>query len=83
MLPSRPKSGRKMLEHFMSEPLRAALRAKEAAAYLGIGISTLWRFAKEKPDFPKPRKIAPRCTAWMRADLDKFLESCANPELIR
>jgi predicted DNA-binding transcriptional regulator AlpA len=62
----------------MEQQLRAALRPREAAAYLGIGQSTIWRRAKVEPDFPQPRKIGERCTVWMRADLDAFLARFAE-----
>lgn len=39
-------------------------RPKAAAGLLGIGIATLWRWAKERNDFPKPRKLSSRCTVF-------------------
>lgn len=39
-------------------------RPKEGAALIGIGVSTFWRWAKERPDFPKPRKLSSRCTVF-------------------
>ena len=52
---------------------RAAIRAKEAANYLGIGLSSLWRKAKIDPTFPKPIKLGERTTVWRLADLDTWL----------
>lgn len=46
-----------------------SLRPKQSAEYLGVGLSTLWRYAKELPDFPKPRKLSARCTVF---DLDEL-----------
>lgn len=60
----------------MKSQIQAALRAREAATYLGIGISTLWRRSKTDPTFPKPRKLGQRVTIWMREDLDAFLARC-------
>lgn len=37
-------------------------RPKDAASLLGVGVSTFWRWAKERPDFPQPRKLSNRCT---------------------
>lgn len=34
------------------------IRAKELADLLGVNKSTIWRWVKEKSDFPKPRKIS-------------------------
>lgn len=62
----------------MKPQVQAALRAREAAIYLGIGLSTLWHRAKTDPMFPKPRKLGERVTIWMREDLDAFLARCAG-----
>jgi len=40
-----------------------SVRPKDAAALLGIGPATLWRWA-HRPDFPKPIKLSPRCTVF-------------------
>lgn len=58
--------------------VRAALRAKHAAEYLGIGLSTIWHRAKTDPDFPQPTKLGPRTTVWFTADLDAFLADQAR-----
>jgi prophage regulatory protein len=44
-------------------------RPAQAAALLGIGIATLWRWAKERPDFPRPRRLSARCTVFDRDEL--------------
>ncbi len=31
---------------------------------LGIGLTTLWRWAKERHDFPRPIKLSARCTVF-------------------
>lgn len=49
------------------------LRAREAAEYLAIGLSTLWWKAKREADFPKPRKISQGITVWSRVELDAYL----------
>lgn len=49
------------------------IRPRAAAKYIGVGISTFWRFAKDDPTFPKPFKIGPQATVLMRADLDEWL----------
>lgn len=59
--------------------LRQSIRPKTTAELLGIGTSTLWRWAKERNDFPKPRRLSLRCTvfdadeviAWRDAQLNK------------
>ncbi|MCW5669398.1 MAG: AlpA family phage regulatory protein [Hydrogenophaga sp.] len=37
-------------------------RPKQAAELLGIGTATLWRWIKERPDFPQPIRLSARCT---------------------
>ena len=37
-------------------------RPKQAAEFLGIGVATLWRWIKERPDFPRPIRLSARCT---------------------
>lgn len=62
----------------MRQGFQAALRPKQAAEYVGISIATIWRWAKVRPDFPRPRKIGPNATVWMRDDLDSFLAQRAG-----
>lgn len=52
---------------------QGAKRAKSAAAFLGIGQSTFWRWVAEGK-LPKGKRLSPRVTVWMQADLEKFLE---------
>ena len=52
---------------------RPFFRAKDAAAYLGIGVSTLWSWAK-KGRIPKPIRLGCRCSVWAREDLEEFIE---------
>lgn len=44
-------------------------RPKAAAGLLGVGVSTFWRWVKERPGFPKPRKLSSRCTVFDVAEL--------------
>lgn len=53
------------------------LRAKQAAAYLGIGISTLWRWSNEGR-LPRPIRLSSRCSVWPQTALDAFLARHAN-----
>lgn len=47
-------------------------RAKEAAIYLGISLSTVWLFSKQKK--LHPIKLSPRVTIFKKADLDAFIK---------
>ena len=40
-------------------------RPKQAAELLGIGTATLWRWIKERPDFPRPIRLT-TSTTWSR-----------------
>lgn len=49
--------------------MRNSYRPKAAAAFLGVSRATLWRWAKERPGFPKPRNLSPRCTVFDAEEL--------------
>lgn len=57
-------------------------RPREAANLLGVGLATIWRWARERRDFPRPRRLSSRCTvfdvpellAWRDAQLQKGAE---------
>jgi prophage regulatory protein len=49
-----------------------SLRPKQAAEFLGIGKATLWRWSKERADFPKPRRLSSRCTVFDMAELEAW-----------
>lgn len=51
------------------------LRPKDAAAMLAISPNTLWRWTRERKDFPSPVKLGPGSTAWRLADLEAFIAS--------
>ncbi len=48
-------------------------RAKEAAEYIGVGLSTIWLFAKQGK--LAPIKLSDRVTVFAKQDLDSFIES--------
>jgi len=56
----------------MNQPLNISLRPKHAAEFLGIGRATLWRWSKERADFPKPRHLSSRCTIFDMAELEAW-----------
>ena len=53
------------------------LRAKAAADFLGIGLSTLWRWVSEKR-LPQGIRLSARCTVWRLEDLENFLNQAAE-----
>ena len=46
--------------------LNSSIRPQAAAEFLGISPATLWRWAKERRDFPKARKLSSRALPMMR-----------------
>ena len=49
------------------------LRPAQAAAHLGISKATLYRWAAEMPDFPKPLHLGKRSSGWRLADLESWI----------
>lgn len=49
------------------------LRDKQAAHYLGIGVSTLWLFTKQKK--LRAIKLSERVTVWSKSELEAFVQS--------
>lgn len=47
-------------------------RAKEASEYLGVGLSTVWLYAKQGKLHPV--KLSDRVTIFKKEDLDCFIE---------
>jgi len=48
-------------------------RPKEAAEYLGIGVSTVWLYAKQNK--LHPIKLSTRVTIFTKEDLDSFINN--------
>ena len=47
------------------------MRAKEAAKYLGVGLSTIWLYAKQGKI--TPIKLSERVTIFQKEELDRFI----------
>ena len=48
-----------------SFPESGSVRAKQAAAFLGIGLSTLWAYASSNDGrIKKPKKLSSRVSVW-------------------
>lgn len=54
-----------------------AMRAHDAAKFLGVAVSTFWRWVKEGR-LPKGRRLSSRCTVWLRADIERFLRKAGR-----
>ena len=56
-----------------NEPKQIALRPAEAARYLGVSRSTLYRFSENDATFPLKIRYSERCVVYLRTELDKWL----------
>lgn len=50
------------------------LTAKQVSAHYSVGIATIWRWSRDRDDFPKPVKLGDNCTRWRLADLEAWEE---------
>lgn len=51
------------------------IRVPTVAAMLSVSRSTVWRWSKFKPEFPRPIKISTGVTVWKLNEIQKWLES--------
>lgn len=49
------------------------LRLKDAAAYLNISTTTLWRLGQTDIRFPAKIQLTNRCCGYLKSDLDQYL----------
>ena len=54
--------------------LPKVFRAKDVAVYLGIGVSTVWRWQREGI-LPQGTRLTPRCTVWRLEDIETLLSA--------
>lgn len=55
----------------MDDPI---FRPRDAAAYLGIGLTMLYELVKAKK-LPRPLKVGHRASGWRRSALNAYLDS--------
>jgi len=58
---------------------RKYVSVSEVAARMGVSVNTVWRWARERPDFPRPVRIGPSTTRWHIDELEAF-ERAAEEE---
>lgn len=58
---------------FKGYKMNSLYRVKDAAKYLGVGISTVWLYAKQKK--LHPIKLSDRVTVFSKEDLDSFINN--------
>jgi predicted DNA-binding transcriptional regulator AlpA len=52
---------------------RLATRPGHPPGLLPVSPATIWRWTRERPDFPKPFKIGNQTTVWNLAEIEKFI----------
>ena len=50
------------------------LRTRQVIRATGLSRTTIWRLEK-RGDFPKRRILGPNCVAWLRSEIDQWLET--------
>jgi prophage regulatory protein len=48
------------------------LSVRHVAIRLSVSPATIWRWSRERTDFPKPIRLSNGCTRWREADLAAF-----------
>ncbi|QBQ54331.1 helix-turn-helix transcriptional regulator [Nitrosococcus wardiae] len=66
------------LLQFDALPDSALADINTIAAYLGRGVSTVWRCAKSDPLFPKPIRLSARCTRWKVGEIRAYVAAKAG-----
>ena len=50
------------------------IRPRQTAEKCGMALPTLWRKAKDDPDFPKPIKLSENLTGFIESEVEAYLE---------
>lgn len=53
------------------------LTVRQVAERLAVSVPTVWRWTRERDDFPKPQRLGPAATRWRLADLEAWEASAA------
>ena len=59
----------------MSNSNTEHLRLRQAADYLNISTTTLWRLGERDPNFPRKIRIGQRLCFYRKSELDEWLHS--------
>jgi prophage regulatory protein len=49
------------------------IRVKEVAQLLGLGVSTVWLWARQQK-LPQPKRLSNRVTVWRLSEIQDFIE---------
>jgi prophage regulatory protein len=64
------------INELASTPAKGNKPAK--TGMLPVSAATVWRWARNNPDFPKPFKLGASVTAWHVADIEAFIAKQAS-----
>lgn len=48
------------------------MNVREVAAFFSVSVPTIWRWAKDNPEFPKGHELSRGTTRWYREDLERY-----------
>ncbi|RUR30847.1 AlpA family phage regulatory protein [Vreelandella andesensis] len=48
------------------------LTVRQVAERLAISVPTVWRWSRERSDFPKPKRLGPAATRWRLSELEAW-----------
>lgn len=55
--------------------MKKSLRPSQAADFLGISRVTVYRWIRERPDFPRPIHLSSRCTVFDQDELSAWRDA--------
>lgn len=64
------------------KPSRILVRVFELSQMFSVSRSTIWRWVKEKPGFPQPKKISQGVTVWFAEEVQEWLNNQKQKEVI-
>lgn len=50
----------------------------DIAKRYGIARPTVWRWHRERPEFPRAIRLTPGCTRWKLSDIEAWETACAE-----
>lgn len=59
---------------------KRSLRASGMAKKFSASEQTIWRWTRDNPYFPKPKKLSQRCTVWDEDEAEEFRLNPRFPE---
>lgn len=54
------------------------LRDLDLMARWGVSRNTVWRWARDRPDLPRPVRLSPGCTRWRLSEIEAWETAQTN-----